>query len=205
MTITRWSNNSGILVPPQAASVWLGRFDIPVPSGTSDFNVWSAINADFGAVLAVRPAIDILQISWQVVISLSVPNISSISAYGGNPPRYKLGSATYAQGSFSLDYEPINYPFSLLKQQQFIFGEALPEPSVGVISVPQVPTAFEFITTPNGGLINNVTPRAQNFGATRIQFLLNPGIIGVASVSYTALDSAGAFVPLNSSIVVSQL
>jgi hypothetical protein len=205
MVLTRWTSNIGSLVTPVQANVWLGRFQIPVPSGTSDFNVWTAINADLGAILALRPDLDIIAVAWQVTVSLSVANLPSISAFGGNPARYKLGSATYAQGSFALDYEPINYQLSLLKRQQFIYGEGLPEPSVGVLSLPPIPQAFDYIFTPIGGLVSGAASSTTSYGATRIQFLINSGILGIADVSYTAIGSSGAFIPLTSSVVVSQL
>jgi hypothetical protein len=205
MVLTRWTSNTNTLVTPVNANVWIGKFQIPVISGTSDFNVHAGIDADLGGIFALRPQTTIASISWQVVLQLVSSNLSSISAFGGNPPRYKFGSATFAQGLYAMTYEAINYQLCLLPRQQFLFAEGFPESSLGALVLPPVPEAFDFIFAPSSPSFGGFGGSIDAYGASRVQFLFNAGILGIADIAYTAVDISGTFVPSTSSVVISQL
>lgn len=205
MVLTRWARNDGTLVTPIEANYWSGAAQIPVTTGELDFNMYALIDADLGAVFALRPNRTVATVYWQAILSLVVTNASSKSAFGGNPIRRKLGNITYAQGLFPISFQAINYALCILERQGFLFAEGLPEPSLGVLSTLPPPEARDYIFTPRRSVFFGSGSAIDATGATRAQLSIEPGIIGVAEFSYIVLDDTSAFLGLDKSLLVSQL
>ena len=205
MVLTRWSNNSGTTVDPISASVWGGVITLPILASTVDINMHSAIDADLGAVFIAIPFRVVAGINWRISCTLIVNNLSSKSIFQSNPPRRKLGVATYAQGVYALNNEPINYENSILKQQAFIFMERTGEPSSNNLPTPVIPEGRDFYLSPSSFNANAVSNGDVNYGCTRGQLYFEPGIVGFIEATYTANLLFTLVQDVGSSFTVSQV
>ena len=205
MVLTRWSRNLGSLVTPDNANIWSGSLTLPVIASTLDINVHTLIDADLGGIFVLIPFRVLVTIAYRVVLTLNVANISSRSIYQSNPPRRKLGVATYLQGIYAFDSEAINYENCVLKQQGFIFLERTSEPSLDTLPAPVIPESRDYLVTPNSPNILQVPTLTDNYGCTRTQLYFEPGIVGIAEVKYTAALALSSIPDFGASFTVSQV
>ena len=205
MVLTRWSSNDGTLVTPQDATIFSGSQTFPVTSATLDVNVHTLIDADLGGFFVLATNRILVTVSWRVILTLTIGALSSKSIYQSNPPRRKLGVMTYAQGLYSLYSEPINYTACILQQQRFLFLERTSEPSLSLMPTPTVPEPRDFILTPTSGDNPLANTDVLNFGCTRMQGYFEPGIVGIAEVSYVARRGFNGIADFGTSFLVSQL